>query len=117
MSSVRNISSAYYHPREIEEYITKEIAANNFISPLTSRSPSNGQMLQINQIGVVPKGHNSGKWRIIMDLSFPPGWSVNDGIAGDKCSLEYTTFDKVAGAAIALGRVALLAKIDIKSAY
>ena len=34
-----------------------------------------------------------------MDLSFPPGWSVNDGIAGDKCSLEYTTFDKVAGAA------------------
>ena len=117
VSSARNIPSAYDHPREIEEYITKEIAANNFIGPLTFRSLSNGQTLQINQIGVVPKGHNSGKWRIITDLSFPPGRSGNDGIAGVKCPLEYTTVIKVAGAAIALGRGALLAKSDIKSAY
>eukprot|EP00731_Ephydatia_muelleri_P032810 Em0024g354a len=30
--------------------------------------------------GVVPKGHATGKWRLITDLSYPPGKSVNDGI-------------------------------------
>ncbi len=30
--------------------------------------------------GVIPKGHNTGKWRLIMDLSYPPEQSVNDSI-------------------------------------
>ena len=27
--------------------------------------------LQINRFGVIPKGHQPGKWRLITDLSFP----------------------------------------------
>ena len=49
--------------------------------------------LQINRMGVVPKGHTLGKWRMITDLSFPDGTSVNDGIDPQLCSHQYTTVD------------------------
>ena len=58
-----------------------------------------------------------GKWRLITNLSFPVGSSVNDGISSQHCSLEYVTVDKVAALAMSLGEGSLLAKIDIKSAY
>ena len=116
-STNRNIPSASKHPQEVQEFIRKEICNGNCIGPLSSTLLSNGQSLQINHIGVVPKGHTPDRWYIITDLTFPHGWSVNDGIAGGMCSLEYTTVGKVAGAALALGRGTLLAKIDIKSAY
>ena len=116
-SASKNIPSASEHPQEVQEYIHKEVCKGNFIGPLPSSQLSNGQSLQINSIGVVPKGHTPDRWRIITDLSFPHGRSVNDRIAGGMCSLEYTTVDKVAGSALALGRGTLLAKIDIKSAY
>ena len=66
---------------------------------------------------MIPKGHNTGKWHLITDLSYPPGESVNDGIDPDLCSLTYTTVERVAEVAARLGRGSLLAKIDIESAY
>ena len=65
--------------------------------------------LHINPFGVIPKGQ-SGKWRLITDLSFPPAGSVNDGIDTEFCSLSYTTVDRVAEVAVSLGPGALLAK-------
>ena len=73
--------------------------------------------LHISRFGVIPKGHNTGRFRLITDLSFPPGSSVNDGIDPDFCSLAYTTVDTVAAQAASLGRGALLAKVDIEAAY
>ena len=73
--------------------------------------------LQISRMGVIPKGHIPGKWRLITDLSFPPGNSVNDGIDVTWCSLQYTSVEKVARAAQSLGKGALMAKVDIQSAY
>jgi hypothetical protein len=71
----------------------------------------------INRFGVIPKGHNTGKWRLITDLSYPPGRSVNDGIDGDLCSLTYTSVEQVADVAASFAPGALMAKIDIESAY
>ena len=71
----------------------------------------------MNRMGVIRKGHTPGKWRLITDLSFPEHRSVNDGIDSRLCSLQYTSVEKVATAAIGLGRGALLAKLDVKSAY
>jgi hypothetical protein len=71
----------------------------------------------VNRFGVIPEGHNTGKWRLITDLSFPPGRSVNDGVDPDLCSLTYTTVDHVAEIAVSLGKGTLLAKQDIESAY
>ena len=64
----------------------------------------------MNRIGVVPKGHNTGKWRLIIDLSLPRGQSVNDGIDSLLCSLSYTTVEEVAAKVALLGKGTLLAK-------
>lgn len=58
-----------------------------------------------------------GKWRLITDLSFPTGFSVNDGIDPMLCTLSYTTVEDIASAVASLGTGALLAKVDIESAY
>ena len=43
--------------------------------------------------------------------------SVNDAIDSLLCSMSYITVDQVAARAMSLGKGALIAKIDIKSAY
>ena len=65
---------------------------------------------------MIPK-NTAGKWRLILDLSWPDGHSVNDGIDPDLCSLSYVSIDDAVRAATRLGQGALLAKVDIKSAY
>ena len=72
--------------------------------------------MQINRVGVIPKGQ-SKKWRVIMDLSYPPGHSVNDAIHPDLCSMVYTTVDRVAQRVMQLGNGALMAKVNIEVAY
>ena len=69
------------------------------------------------RFGVIPKGHNTGRWRLITDLSYPPGESVNDGKEAELCSLVYTSIDQVARVAAGYEQGALLAKVDIEAAY
>ena len=49
-SASSNMESARLHPEVISEY-----------------------PLHVNRFGIILKGHNTGKWRLITDLSFPPG--------------------------------------------
>ena len=72
---------------------------------------------QINRVGIIPKGHTPGKWRLISDLSHPPGANVNDGIDLDLCSLSYVTMDEMVRTAAKLCRRVVLAKVDIQLAY
>ena len=71
----------------------------------------------MNKIGIVPKGHTPGKWRLITDLSSPISASVNDGIEAKLSSLTYITVDNAALLTCRLSIDALLAKFDIESAY
>ena len=68
--------------------------------------------VQISRIGVIPK-KSSSKWRLITDLSFPPRYSVNDGIDPTLTTLSYISVDTVAQ----LGAGSLMAKADIQEAY
>ena len=79
-------------------------------------SPQAIPHVHISRFGVIPKGH-TGKWRLIVDLSHPKDHSINDGISKPLCSLQYVTIDDAIKEFIQLGRGALLAKIDIKSAF
>ena len=72
--------------------------------------------VHISRFGVIPKSQ-SGKWRLIVDLSHPKGHSVNDGISKPLCSLKYVTIDEAIKGIIRHGQGTLLAKIDIKSAF
>jgi hypothetical protein len=73
--------------------------------------------LHVSPFGVIPKNHQPGKWRLILDLSSPAGHSVNDGIPKDPFSLKYVTVDDAIQALMDLGPGALMAKFDVKAAY
>ena len=114
-SATSNMLSAADHPEVVTNYLQKEVSLGRMLGPFhdTSGLPQ----LHINRFGVIPKGHNTGKWRLITDLSHPQDFSVNDGIDPALCSLTYTSVDEIAETAAHLGPCALLAKVDIESAY
>ena len=114
-SSSANMASALLHPEVVTDYLRKEISLGRMLGPFPSSFSA--PELHINPFGVIPKGHQPGKWRLITNLSFPPGRSVNDGIDPVLCSLSYTTVDRVAEIVVQLGAGALLAKVDIESAF
>lgn len=114
-SVASNMPSALQHPAVITEYLEKERRLGRMLGPYEAAQVT--VPLHINRFGVIPKGRNTGKWRLITDLSHPPGHSVNDGIDPDLCSLSYTTVDEIAELITQFSAGALLAKIDIESAY
>ena len=73
--------------------------------------------VQINRFGVREKKSQPGKWRLIVDLSHPDGQSVNGGISSELCSFTYAKVDDVVQRLVELGPGAMMAKIDVKSAY
>ena len=64
----------------------------------------------VSRFGVIPKAHQSGKGRLIIDLSYPQGKSINDGIPKGLCSMRYITVDD------AINRI-IQAKIDVRNAF
>ena len=72
---------------------------------------------RVSRFGVIPKNHQPNKRRLIFDLSHPKGYSVNDGIPKELCSMSYITTDDAVRKIVQLGPGSLLAKIDIKSAF
>ena len=87
-------------------------------SPRSSRLGSERFLLPSASAGVpIPKRGQVNKWRLIVDLSAPDGYSVNDGINPQHCTLSYISVDVIAQTVLSLGRGCLLAKTDVKSAY
>ena len=81
-----NMHSAALHPSVVDSYISTETREGRMLgSFLLGRFEG----LQINQMGVVPKGHTPGRWRLIPDLPYPEGNSVNDGIKSELCSRKH----------------------------
>ena len=114
-SAAANMLSATNHPKVVADYLQSELSRGRMLGPFHSLQGL--PPLHINRFGVIPKGHNTGKWRLITDLSFPHGKSVNDGIDRALSSLSYITVDDIAAVIAQLGTGTLLAKVDIESAY
>ena len=108
-----NMRSALIHPTVVREYLTKECAEGRVLGPF---NVDQFPQAQISRFGVIPKG-STGKWRLILDLSSPEGFSVNDGINPDWCSMSYVTVEQASKIVTQMGRRTQLAKVDIKSAY
>ena len=113
-SSSRNHPSSLANTQVIRDYIQEEVSAGRMVGPLASQAISG---VHCSPIGLVPKGRNTGQWRMIVDLSCPDGRSVNDGIPSPLCSLTYSSVDEALMFIKALGRGTLLIKVDLKSAY
>ena len=110
-SAKSNMLSAQQNPEVIDRYLAKEMQLERVV-----RSESRAGV-HINRFGVIPKPHQPGKWRLILDLSYPQGASVNDGIEKELCSLKYSSVEMAVRRIIQLGPGALMAKLDIESAY
>ncbi len=98
----------------VDEYVQSEVAKGNIFGPF---DPVTLPSVHTNRFGVIPKKHKPGSWRLITDLSYPAGRSVNDAINKQCCSMKCISVIDMANAAVALGRGTLIAKIDIKAAY
>jgi hypothetical protein len=103
-----NLPSASLHTASISSYIQEE---------LTSRKLVVAMATQISPIGLIPKKGRPNKFRMIVDLSSPKGQSVNDGIDPSNCSFHYSSITDAAKRVVECGRGALMAKLDLKSAY
>ena len=67
-------------------------------------------------MGVLPKPCTD-KWRMIVDLSFPNGHSVNDAISETANSLFYASLDDAICLIQFLGSRTQLLKMDLKDVY
>ena len=105
--------SATRHPQPVEQFLREECEAQRVIGPLPE---SVLPCLHFNRFGVIPKS-TPGKWRLILDLSFPQGASVNDGISPDICHLQLASVDDAVQLILELGANAYMAKLDIRQAY
>ncbi|XP_041424912.1 uncharacterized protein LOC108711538 isoform X1 [Xenopus laevis] len=72
--------------------------------------------LVVSPLGIVPK-KESGKFRMIQHLSYPDGESVNDALDEEQCKVQYQSFDEALEIVRSQGKGALLAKVDIESAF
>ena len=112
-SATQNMHSACSHPEIVDDYYLKELKRGSIAGPFNALpSPS----LYINRFGLIPKSEPN-QWKMIIDLSFPAGASVDDFIPGIVVSVKYASVDDAIGFIIKCGRGTLMAKFDIKSAY
>ena len=114
-----NHKGAVDFPDEIGEYIKKEISMGAIIGPFTSNPLISG--LKFNPLNSCPKRESPDR-RVIVDLSFPRGTSVNSGISkdtylGQPANLKYPSIDDLVEVIKSKGRGCSLFKRDLKRAY
>ncbi len=97
----------------VREYLAKECAEGRVLGPLP---PETLPQVQVSPIRVIAKD-TTGKWRLFVNVSHPEPRSVNDGIDMTFSSLSYVSVLDAAKIIVDKGRGALLAKVDIRSAY
>ncbi|KAM4748944.1 protein KTI12 homolog [Rhinophrynus dorsalis] len=109
----RNLKSAQEYPQVVRDKLEKELRAGRMAGP--SESPPLRDLI-VSPLGVVPK-REPGKFCLIQHLSYPEGHSVNDAIDEAQCSVQYQSFEQALQLVIDAGPGALMAKLDIESAF
>ena len=108
----KNLKSVLQNPVAAIEKVENEIKNGRIAGPFDERPISN---LRCSPIGLVPKKLSG--WRLITHLSYPPLNSVNDYIDPKFTTVHYSSFDNAVSIVKTLGVDALIAKMDIKSAF
>ena len=83
-SPCKDLVSTLEHLKVVDEYLANELKESRISGPFRKCSIPNDH---ISRFVVIPK-KSSAKWRLIVDLSHPPGFSVNDAIPKELCSLN-----------------------------
>ena len=112
-SSRGNSLSATAHPQVISAFLQQQVEAGFMVGPLPPDACSH---ISQARMAVVPK-KTLGKFRVIVNLSAPESFSVNDNIHRELTHVAYSTVDDAVLLMHHLGRQCLMAKIDIQNAY
>ena len=116
---LRTHRGALNFPSAVQDYINSEISLGRVAGPFAAPPFSDGFV--VSPLNTVPK-RDSHEHRVIVDLSWPCGSSVNDGIPsgsflGKLLELSYPTIDAIVSAIVSLGRGCMLYKRDLRKAY
>ena len=115
----RNHKGARDYPQFINKYFEKERKASRVAGPFP-RNPLSVD-LAVSPINTVPKD-SADERRVIVDLSWPLGSSVNDGISkdvylGEEINLHYASVEQVCTMVNEIGPGAVIYKRDLRHAY
>ena len=118
-SAGRNHKGARDYPQFINEYFKKECEANRVAGPFRANPLSVD--LAVSPLNTVPKD-SADERRVIVDLSWPAGASVNDGISkdiylGEEIDLHYASVEQVCTMINEIGPGAMIYKRDLRHAY
>ena len=114
-----NHKSALDYPTHVEKYLTRELKSRAIMGPFPASPFLSG--CQISPMMSREKRNDTSR-RIIVDMSFPHGASVNDGIPkdvymGNPVKLTLPTVDDVIDIIKQQGRGCYLYSRDLKNAY
>ena len=98
---------------EVEEQIIEDVRRHRVVGPFIT--PPSSTFVG-NPMGAFRKKRSS-KLRIIHDLSWPPGGSINSFIPKDEFTLQYIKFDEIVAAVRSCGQSCVMAKVDLESAF
>ncbi len=115
----RNHGGAREFPAQVEKYLQKEVSFGAILGPFDT-NPLPGR-LHVSPLNTVPK-RGSDDRRVIVDLSFPEGDSVNSAIdkdfyEGKFFDLQFPSVDDLASQIAQLGPGCLAYKRDLSRAY
>ena len=115
----RNWRSALEYSDQLDEYFDRETRAGTLLGPFRVNPFSSKAV--ISPLSTAEK-KGSQERRVIMDLSFPPGDSVNDKIPrdqymGEETVLKYPGVDALVALIKLKGKGCALMKVDLRRAY
>jgi hypothetical protein len=118
-SSCRNHTGATDFPEQMTNYLIKE-SSYQAVGGLIKDNPFN-EPIALSPLNSVPQKDSSER-RVIVDLSFPEGESVNFGILkdeylGNKISVSYPKVDDLIHLIKLKGQGCMIFKEDLKRAY
>ena len=115
----KNHKGAREFPEFITNYLRRECEGSRIAGPF-KKNPLSSQLV-VSPMNSVPKS-DSEERRVIVDLSWPHGSSVNDGISknvylGEEIELHYTSVERVCHLVRRMGKGSVIYKRDLKRAY
>ena len=116
----RNHKGAREYPEFMDKYLEREKSANRIMGPFNS-NPLSAPLI-VSPMNSVPKTSSVDERRVIVDLSWPHGASVNDGISkdvylGELINLHYASVQQVCDMVMNVGQGAHIYKRDLRHAY
>ncbi len=108
-----NWPSVNVHAEKVDITISDNLCLGRLVGPWAS--PPCDQFIS-SPLGAFVRSGGS-KVRLIHDLSFPPGRSVNDAIDPESFKLHYKTIDDAIGMCMSYEEPCFLAKSDLRSAF